>query len=193
MSNDATTKREAWEQGPIRPGALVGLGVAGVGMGALLGGLTNAANGLVSPEYFRAVLRWGPEVDAARASVAQGIFEGLLFGFGLSLIFATVVGVAGRARCPLSTSGRYLLAIGGAALACWVAGGLLAMGLATLSPDFYRATFRLAPEGAGPLLRFAWVGGSIMGLQLGGLASVVGASILFWARWRRPPAGTAAA
>ncbi|WP_206108072.1 hypothetical protein [Paludisphaera soli] len=191
MDHEPTGRDDAM-RGEGRPGALVGLAIAGVATGAALGALTNAVNGRVSPEYFRRILHWEGVADVATAAVAQGIFEGLLFGLGLSLIFATVVGVVSHARCPLRVSGGYLLAIGGAALACWAVGGLLAVGLATLSPEFYRAAFRAAPEGAEALLRFAWVGGSIWGLEFGGLAAVVVASVLFRARWRSPVGTTAA-
>lgn len=181
--NDSTTG-----SGPIRPGALVGLAVGGVALGAVLGAATNAVNGRVSPEYFRAVMHWDEVTDVGRAAIAQGVFEGLLFGVGLSLIFTTVVGVADRARCPLRTSTRYLGAIAVAALAFWAIGGLLAIGLATLSPEFYRHAFRGVPEDPAAMLRYAWVRGSIQGLQLGGLAAVLLASILF-AAGRRARAG----
>ncbi|AMV36423.1 hypothetical protein [Planctomyces sp. SH-PL62] len=176
--------RASRELDESRPGAIIALAAWGVAMGAALGGLTNAINGRVSPEYFRAVMHWERVLDVARASVAQGIFEGLLFGLGLSMIFTSTVGMVSHARCPLRVSGKYLLAIGGAALACWVIGGLLATGLATLSPEFYREAFRAAPEEPGALIRFAWVGGSIWGLQFGGLAAVIVASVLFRAWWR---------
>ncbi|MDG3007122.1 hypothetical protein [Paludisphaera mucosa] len=184
--------RELRESEETRPGAIVGLAIGGVALGAALGALTNAVNGRLSPEYFRAVMRWEGVADVARASLAQGIFEGLLFGLGLSLVFTLVVGFVSRARCPLRASGAYLLAIGATALTCWAAGGLLAIGLATLSPEFYRHAFRGVPEAAPAMLRYAWVGGSIWGLEFGGLAAVLVASVLFRARWR-PPAKAAAA
>jgi hypothetical protein len=179
MRDDATT-----EPDPIRPGALVGLAILGVALGPALGALTNAVNGRVSPEYFRAVMRWDEIRDVGRAAIAQGVFEGLLFGVALSLIFVVVVGVSSRARCPLRISSRYLAAIAATALACWAIGGLLAIGLATLSPEFYRHAFRGVPDDPSALLRYAWVGGSITGLQWGGFAAVVLASVLFTARWR---------
>jgi len=40
-------------------------------------------------------------------------------------------------------------------------GGVVSMGLATLSPEFYPHAVRGAPEDFGPMLRYAWVGGSI--------------------------------
>ncbi|MHB8861754.1 MAG: hypothetical protein ACYC6N_05075 [Pirellulaceae bacterium] len=54
-----------------------------------------------------------------------------------------------------------------------------------LSPEFYRHTFRGVPEGGDQMFRYAWVGGSIWGIQSGGLASVIVGSILFRAKWRQ--------
>ena len=57
-----------------------------------------------------------------------------------------VVGIVTKARCPYRFAAVYLLSIGIFALVCWVLGGLLAIGLASLSPDFYRHAFRGVPE-----------------------------------------------
>ncbi len=167
-----------------RPGALVGLAVTGVGLGAALGALTNSVNGWVSPTYFRQTMRWDDVVDVWRASIAQGIFEGLLFGLASSLIFVTVVGVVTRARSPYRLGAVYLALAAVAALACWAAGGVTGMGLAALSPEFYQHAFRGVPKDFPEMIRFAWVGGSIQGVELGGLASIVVASVLFRAKWR---------
>ena len=48
----------------------------------MLGGLTNSVNGWISPTYFRNILRWDDIADIWRATIAEGIFEGLLFGLG---------------------------------------------------------------------------------------------------------------
>jgi hypothetical protein len=167
-----------------RPGALIGLAFAGVLLGAALGALTNSINGAVSPLYFQTILRWHDVSNVWRASIAQGILEGLLFGLVLSIIFTTVVGVVTKGRCPFRLSAIYLLSVGAAALVCWTLGGSIAMGLAALSPEFYRHTFRGVPEGMNEMLRYAWVGGSIWGIQFGGLASVIVGSVLFRAKWR---------
>ena len=49
---------------------------------AALGALTNSVNGLISPEYFRTILGWVylSDMDVWRASIAQGILEGVIFG-----------------------------------------------------------------------------------------------------------------
>lgn len=167
-----------------RPGAMIGLAFTGVFLGAALGALTNSVNGWVSPLYFRNILHWNDVTDIWRASIAQGILEGLLFGLAFSVIFVIVVGVVTRAKCPYRLAAKYLLGIGAAALVCWGMGGLIAIGLASLSPEFYRHAFRGVPAELPEMLRYAWVGGSIWGLEFGGLASVIVGAVLFRAKWR---------
>jgi hypothetical protein len=168
-----------------RPFALVGLAVTGVFTGAVLGALTNSINGWVSPLYFRNILRWHDVEDIWRASIAQGIFEGLLFGLFLAMVFATVVGCVSKARCSYQFGVVVLLFVAVAALICWVFGGLLGMGLATLSPEFYRHAFVSTPEDGNEMLRYAWVGGSVWGIEFGGFALTILGSFLFYARWQR--------
>jgi hypothetical protein len=167
-----------------RPGALIGLGLTGIILGSALGALTNTISGWVSPEYFRQVMGWKNVQDVWRASIAEGIFEGLLFGLAFSVIFVAVVGLVSRARCPYGLGAVYLALTAVAALAFWAIGGVLGMGLAALSPEFFQHAFRGVPEEFAPMIRYAWVGGSIQGVQLGGLASVIVAAVLFRARWR---------
>lgn len=73
----------------------------------------------------------------------------------------------------------------GAVVGCWVLGGLVAMGLAALSPEFYRRAFIVVPEAWGPMLRYALVGGSIWGAMFGGLLSAILGPIVFRSRWRQ--------
>lgn len=53
-------------------------------IGGFIGGITNIINGYISPEYFRRVMNWEFQ-NIWTASIAQGIFEGLLYG----LIFSS--------------------------------------------------------------------------------------------------------
>jgi hypothetical protein len=170
---------------PIQPIALLLIAATAVVGGAVIGASTNAINGAVSQEYFRNIMRWHEVEGIWRASIAQGIFEGLIYGVMFSLVFTLVVGVVSRARCSYSFALAHLLAIVAAIYCCWAAGGLIAMGLATLSPEFYRKTFIGVPDAFWPMMGYAWVGGSIWGAMVGGLLSAVIGSILFAVRWRR--------
>ncbi len=168
-----------------QPVALLLIAATAVVGGAVVGASTNAVNGAVSPEYFRNIMRWHDVEQVWRASIAQGIFEGLIYGVIFSVVFTLVVGIVSRASCPFPFAFRHLLAMVVAIYCCWAAGGIVAMGLATLSPEFYRSTFTGVPDSSGPMLRYAWVGGSIWGAMFGGLLSVVVGSILFAVRWHR--------
>jgi hypothetical protein len=169
----------------VRPLTLFAIAVTGVFAGGFLGGITNAVNGRVSPQYFVAILGWRDVEDVWRASIAQGIFEGLIFGVFLSLVFTAGVGILTRASCRYGFAVRHLFGIVAGALVCWVIGGLAAMGLASLSPEFYRRAFIGVPKEFGPLLAYAWVGGSIWGLELGGLVSVVLGLVVLRGNWWR--------
>jgi hypothetical protein len=164
---------------------LAGIVLSAVLASGFLGGTTNAVNGAVSPTYFVTIMRWTDVEDVWRASIAQGIFEGLLFGVFFSLIFTVATGLITAASCSFGFAFRHLLGVLGGAYLCWALGGLLAMGLAALSPDFYRRAFIGVPREFGAMLRYAWVGGSIWGAELGGLVSVVVGLVVLRANWRR--------
>jgi hypothetical protein len=168
-----------------RPFALVGIAATGLLAGAVLGALTNGINGLVSPLYFRTILHWRDVTDVWRAAIAQGIFEGLIFGFFLALVFTLVVGIASKVRCSYGFGVVTLTLVVLAALISWAIGGSIAVGLATLSPEFYRHAFFGVPEDFSQMLRYAWVGGSIWGIEFGGFAMMILGSFMFCARWKR--------
>jgi hypothetical protein len=180
---------DAVELGPeARPLALVGIAFTGIILSAVFGAATNAVNGAVSPTYFINILGWHGVQDVWRASIAQGVFEGTIFGVLFSLIFTTGVGIISRATCRYSFALKYLGGIITGACLLWVLGGLLAMGLAVLSPDFYRRAFIGVPEETEAMLRYAWVGGSIWGAQFGGLVCIILGLVIFRAKWHRTSA-----
>ena len=90
---------------------LFGIAVTGVFAGASLGAVTNAVNGWVSPLYFVTILRWRGVEDVWRASIAQGVFEGLLFGASFSLVFTVGVGIITRASCRYGFAVRHLTSL----------------------------------------------------------------------------------
>jgi hypothetical protein len=170
---------------PVRPLALFGIAVSGVLASATLGAITNAINGWVSPQYFIAILGWRGVQDVWRASIAQGILERLCFGVFFSLVFTVGVGIITRASCSYGFAVRYPLGIIAGAFVCWLIGGVAGLGLAALSPEFFRRTFISVPEVFGPMLAYAWVGGSIWGVELGGLVSVFLGLVVMRGDWRR--------
>ncbi len=169
-----------------RPGTLIALAATGPFLGAILGGLTNGISCWLSPSYFRNMMRWHDVYDIWTASIAQGIFEGILFGLGFSVVFVVVVGIVTKARCPYRLAAPYLVWMAVAALVCWLLGGLIAIGLVSLSPEFYEHAFVGArdSEPFPQMIRGAWVGGSIVGLKCGGLVAVIVGSVLFRAKWQ---------
>jgi len=175
---------------PSRPLTLFAIAVTGVLASACGGAATNAVNGWVSPQYFVTILGWQGVEDVWRASIAQGIFEGACFGVFFSLLFAAVTGIVTRACCGYGFAVRHLLGVVAGALLSWAIGGLAGIGLASLSPEFYHRTFIGVPEELGERLAYAWVGGSIWGLELGGLVSLVLALVVLRANWRRLHAAT---
>jgi len=170
---------------PTRPLALFALAVTGVFTCGAIGALTNAVNGAVSPQYFIANMGWQGVEDVWRASISRGIFEGLLFGVGFSLVFTVGVGLITRAGCTYGFAARHLTGIVAGALVCWVLGGVAALVLAAISPEFYRQTFNGVPQDFGGTLCYAWVGGSIWGVELGGFACTVIGLVVLRANWQR--------
>ena len=161
---------------------LAGVAGSAIGASAVMGAATNAVNGTVSPLYFETML--GFEEEVWRAAVAQGLFEGLLWGVFLALAFTVGTGIITRASCTYKFAGRHLIGVSAGALACWMAGGLIAMALAALSPEFYRNAFMGVPDAFGPILAYAWVGGSIWGLQLGAILSIALGLVFLRRNWR---------
>jgi hypothetical protein len=172
-----------------RPAALIAVTICGVLAGGLVGGSTNAVNGAVSPNYFVTVLGWRGVENVWRASIAQGVFEGLLVGIVFSIIFAVGVGTITGACCSFGFALKHLARIVAGGYLFWTLGGLAAMGLATLSPEFYRATFFGVPQEFEPMLRYAWVGGSIWGVEFGGFLSLVVGLVLLRNDWHYQAAG----
>lgn len=168
-----------------KPGTLLGIALTATAAAGALGAATNAVNGALSPTYFRAVLGWLRVENIWRAAVAQGIFEGLLYGAIFAIVFTLVVGIASKARVTYSFALKHLVLAGGIAMTGWCLGGLLAVGLAALSPDFYRSTFISVPSDFPEMLKYAWVGGSIWGVLFGATLAVIITSVVAAVNWRR--------
>ena len=170
---------------PLRPTALAGTALTGIAAGAFIGATTNAINGLVSPTYFITILHWQNVENIWRAAIAQGIFEGVLFGLSFSLIFTIAAAYFTGAACTYRFAVKHLLGIVAGSYATWTVVGLIAMGLAALSPDFYRAAFIGVPNDFSGMLAYAWVGGAIWGVQFGGFLCLILGVIVMRANWQR--------
>jgi hypothetical protein len=59
------------------------------------------------------------------------------------------------------------------------------MGLALLSPERFQLAFNGVPDELEPMLKFAWVGGSIWGVQFGGFVSLILGLVVLRANWLR--------
>lgn len=152
--------------------------------GGLIGAVTNMINGTVSPFYFQAIMNWDfPGIWAA--SVAQGIFEGLLYGGIFSIIFTISFGLVTKGLATYSFALKQLVKIIIVVFSCWVIGGFFAMFLATLSPDFYKSHFPLTPTDNIEMIKFAWVGGSIWGAMIGELIGAILGIVFIRNSWNK--------
>lgn len=182
-----STAGESSETVRRRPELLALFPLGGV-VGTLLGVVTNAVNGLVSPEYFSLVMGWSMKFTALVwwRAVKQGAFEGAVCGLLLGLLLTAVIAGRSAMHCPFRRGVKRLLGVAAAAAALWVAGGCCGAAWAAINPQAYRNTFPVVWNAEG-VVRFAWVGGSIWGIQFGGAAAAVIACIRFCWCWRHPP------
>jgi hypothetical protein len=168
-----------------RPLHLAAIAVTDVLANGHFGVTTYAVNGRISPLYFITILRWHHVANVWRASIAQSAYEGLLFGVFFSLVFTNATGIITGTACHYGLAFKHLLGFLAGAYLSWVLGGLAGMILASISPKFYRSTFIGVSVECGPMLRYGWVDGSIRGVELGGLVSVIVGLVVLRANWRR--------
>jgi hypothetical protein len=159
-----------------RASILVPVGVVG---GILLGAVTNAVNGAVSPQYFSDVMRWDWDAFPGiwLASIRQGMLEGTADGLGYSLLFVTLTCILTDRRCHLKVAIKYGVIALAVALSFWAIGGACGVAYAAFLPDHCDSRFFGWHDSIGSLLCYAWVRGSIWGIVYGGLPSVVITSI----------------
>lgn len=170
---------------PVRPVALGGIALTTLFASAALGAATNVLNGWISPEYFMDVLHRHRHENIWRMSIAQGLLEGLVFGVFFSLLFSGGVGIITRVSCKYGFALKHLLGVITGSLICWGIGGLATMLIATISPEVYSNMYFGRYEYFGEMLAKAWVGGSIWGLEVGGLVSMILGLVVLHANWQR--------
>lgn len=171
--------------GRARPIAHVFIAFATLVAAMAIGAGSNAINGLVSREYFMAVMGWPAYSRIWLFSVEQGILEGFVCGLIFSVIFTSTIAMVSRGRCTLSTGLKYLLFIMLIDCSFWLIGGTLGVCLAKSSPGFFQQTFIGVPNQPSGMLRYAWVGGSIWGAEPGGLLALTIGLIVFKVKWKR--------
>lgn len=157
--------------------------IAAIVGGGLLGAVTNFINGRVSPLYFQNVMRWRDVADVPRAAIGQGVFEGMISGLIFGTLFVIGVSLISKLHLGIRSSLTYLGLLIGSAMLAWFVGGVLAVCLAWISPEFYRQAFYRVPEDFSSMLRYAWVGGSIWGVQFGGFGLLIIWIVVFRSKW----------
>lgn len=115
-----------------------------------------------------------------------GLAGGAMVGTG----FALAVRLIPRAASPLHVARLSLLRIAVCVVLGWFLGGSAGVWLATVSPEFLQMTFVGVPSGHSDVLRYAWVGGSLWGMELGGAAITLKEALAFWKRFSRPTSAT---
>ncbi|MDR1491178.1 MAG: hypothetical protein LBT05_00405 [Planctomycetaceae bacterium] len=153
---------------------------SGIAASVILGVFCNGVNGMICESYYPIVLRW-ENISFASFSfslycavIAQGVFEGLLFGIGFSLVFTIAALVIFKKRYSWRLGIKYLFVVVLGALIGWSLGGIVGCIYATFSPTWIPSQFLPAAFADSNIsfFRFAWVGGSICGMELGGLISL---------------------
>ncbi len=152
---------------------LLSIVVTGILLSIILGALTNAINAAISPTYFYLVFNQQVDSDQVwKASIMSGIREAGCLGLIISNIFTAGASAICRSQLSYGVAVRYLLGISGGALIAWIFGGLVALSLAVLHPALYANIFGTR-GGFDGLLGYAWVSGSIWGIEGGSLISMI--------------------
>jgi len=161
--------------------------VCGILTGAICGGIANAINGKVCPEYFEYIfVRW-PLKDVYFNSIKEGIFEGMWVGIIISPIFTLFVLIVSKASCRFTRSWTYLLKIAAIDLACWFTAGMAGVVGARMFPNFYSIVREIGGNDM-DRYRLLWVGFSIWGTLYGGIVALIFGCIWFWRDWKTKPA-----
>jgi hypothetical protein len=167
---------------PLRAFVVPGLCVAAAW---LVGAATNAINGLVSPTYFAVILGRRLAPLGLPRIVIQGLLESTAFGLLLAIVVAIVYLASTRCRLPIRGVIGPLSTGVAICLTCWLLGGLSGAVWAGNSPETFRELFILVASTPAERFRWGFVGGSINGAYLGGIASIVTVAVGIHLRWRR--------
>ena len=128
-------------------------------LSGLIGLCTNLINAVISPEYFINIMHWEEVENLIRSAGAQGLYQGLGQGLFFALVFSCVYIISNNAELNISAVLKWIVCMGLASIGLWVIGGIIAIALSALSPEFYKQTFIGVPDGCAAMFRYAWVGG----------------------------------
>ena len=145
----------------------------------IVGFITNMINSIISPEYFIKIMHWDTVQNIMQATIAQGIYQGIIQGIFFTLLFTCVYIVSLKSDIDLRKTLLWISYMAVATIGLWILGGLIAILLSVLSPEFYKKTFIGVPDDFGAMIRYAWVGGSIWGATFGGMLVMIIGTILY--------------
>ena len=148
-------------------------------LSGLIGLCTNLINAVISPEYFINIMHWEEVENLIRSAGAQGLYQGLGQGLFFALVFSCVYIISNNAERNISAVLKWIVCMGLASIGLWVIGGIIAIALSALSPEFDKQTFIGVPDGYAAMFRYAWVGGSIWGITFGGIIVMIIGTVLF--------------
>ncbi len=148
-------------------------------LSGFIGLCTNLINAIISPTYFITVMHWEHVENLVRSAGAQGLYQGIVQGMFFALVFSCVYIISNNAELNIAAVLKWIVSMGAASIGLWAVGGVIAIALSALSPEFYKRTFIGVPDGYAAMFRYAWVGGSIWGITFGGMLVMIIGTILF--------------
>jgi len=149
----------------------------GLLLGIVLGIVTNTVNGAVSPIYFQKVMGFA---DPGPMAIGQGILEGSILGSALGVVVAVVVAIKSKDQAKTPDALRLLFGIA-ASLVLWFVGGGIGCLVSAVKPNAFLTQYGGAFSWR-EAVAFSWVGGSIVGLQVGSIAATALACAHFRAK-----------
>lgn len=124
---------------------------------------------------------WKNRENIRLCAVVQGIFEGSIDGLAYTIVFLMLLWAVAGWRCHFSSAVSCIRTCLLIALGTWLAGGIYGVAHAVSSPhDFPLQLFgwRDASDST-PVVQYAWVLGSIWGVDFGSIVPIIAVAIRF--------------
>ena len=148
-------------------------------LSGLIGLCTNLINAVISPEYFINIMHWEQVESLIRSAGVQGLYQGIVQGLFFALVCSCVYIISNNVELNISAVLKWIISMGVESIGLWVSGGIIAIVLFALSPEFYKQTFIGVLDRHAAVFRYAWVGGSIWGISSGGIIVIIIGTVLF--------------